>query len=143
MYNEYSPILNSMKQRMLHISKYRSENIIATLLRDICDSGKCGRISFEFNYPLSKFIHIESLSDIDDKLFAENINTHCDFVIYNKINKEVRLAVEVDGKQHESPVQKRCDERKDRILSWANIPVLRLKTTDVDCENKIRQALEI
>lgn len=141
MYDDYSPILNKLKQRLLHISKNQSENIVATVLQDICDSGKYGRIAFKFNYPLYKVIDSDALSDVEDKQFVNNVNTHCDFVIYNKIDKSIRLVLEVDGKQHIRKVQRQRDERKDRLLNAADIAVLRLSTTDVDCENKIKQAL--
>ncbi|MDE6060901.1 MAG: AAA family ATPase, partial [Clostridia bacterium] len=141
MYDEYSPILNDLKKRLLHLSEYQSENIVATVIQDICKSEKYGCIDFRFNYPLRNVIKSELLSDIEDRQFVEHENAHCDFVIYNKIDKQVRLVVEVDGKQHNFEIQHKRDERKDRLLNAANIRVLRIKTTDVDCVNKIKQAL--
>ena len=143
MYDAYLPILHSLKEKMLHISEYDSENIVATLLREICSSGKFGNIDFKFNYPLGMLIESRLLNDVEDRQFAENRKTHCDFVVYDRIDKTPRLVIEVDGKQHEQKVQQVRDMRKDRILHWANIPVLRLKTTDIDCEEKIKKALVV
>lgn len=143
MYDAYSPILNDLKQRLLHLSEYQSENIAATVIDDICKSGKYGSIDFRFNYPLRNIIKSELLSDMADRQFVEHANAHCDFVIYNKIDKQIRIVVEVDGKQHNFDIQRERDERKDRLLAVANIRVLRLKTTDVDCENKIKLALSL
>lgn len=49
--------------------------------------------------------------------------------------------IEVDGKQHEDVVQKKRDERKDRILQEAGLKLIRIKTTDVDVQNRIEQQL--
>ena len=83
MYDDYSPILTEMKKRLLNISEFASENIIATIIQDICESGEYGALSYRFNYPLRAVIKINSLTDNEDIKFVRNINTHCDFVIYN------------------------------------------------------------
>lgn len=141
MYDDYSPILAEMKKRILNISEFTSENIIATVIQDICESGECGALSYRFNYPLRAVIKTTSLTDYDDIKFVRNINTHCDFVIYNTLDKKIELVVEVDGRQHQESVQFARDRRKDRLLQGANIKVLRLPTTSMDCKEKIIAAL--
>lgn len=141
MYDDYAPILSSLKQKLLHISEYQSENIVATVLQDICQSNQFGNIKFKFNYPLCNLIRSEALDDIEDRRFVFNKNTHCDFVIYNVMDKTVKLVIEVDGKTHCNEVQQQRDARKDKLLTAVNIPILRLKTTDFDCEKKIKEAL--
>lgn len=141
MYDDYSPILAEMKKRILNISEFTSENIIATVIQDICESGECGALSYRFNYPLRAVIKTTSLTDYDDIKFVRNINTHCDFVIYNTLDKKIELVVEVDGSQHQESVQFARDRRKDRLLQGANIKVLRLPTTSMDCKEKIIAAL--
>lgn len=143
MYEAYSPVLEEMKKRLLRISDQQSENIIATVIDDICKTEHYGAISFKHNYPLRKMIHTEYLNDIEDRKFAENPNTHCDFLIFNKLDKSILLVVEVDGNQHNDPIQEQRDERKDRILNLYDIPVLRLRTTEIDCEMKIKAALRM
>lgn len=142
MYDDYSPVLEEMKKRLLKISEYESENIIATVIDDICKSEEFGIISFKHNYPLRKIIRSEKLNDIEDRMFVENPNSHCDFIIFNKLDKSIILAIEVDGKQHNEVIQKQRDERKDRILQSNNIPIIRLRTTESDIENKIKSALK-
>ena len=143
MYDDYSPVLEEMKKRLLRISEYDSENIIATVIDDICKSEEFGIISFKHNYPLRKIIRSENLKIKEDQLFVENPNSHCDFIIFNKLDKSIILVIEVDGKQHNELVQKQRDERKDRLLRLNNISILRLKTTESDCENKIKSALAL
>lgn len=142
MYDDYSPILTAMKKRLLNISEFASENIIATLVQDICESGEYGPLSYRFNYPLRAIIKISSLTDYDDIKFVRNINTHCDFVIYNMLDKKIELVVEVDGSQHQEEIQLTRDRRKDRLLQEANVRVLRLPTMSMDCKEKITDALQ-
>ena len=141
MYDDYSPILEEMKQRMLNISEYSSENIIATVIQDICKSGKYGGLDYRHNYPLRSVIKVSSLTDSEDIKFVRNVNTHCDFVIFNTLDKSIELVVEVDGKQHNEEIQAKRDRRKDRLLKSAGIKILRLPTTSMDCKEKIIDAL--
>ena len=70
-------------------------------------------------------------------IFNVGLNTHCDFLIYNKLNKEIVLVVEVDGSQHREEIQAARDRRKDRLLADAGIKILRLTTTSIECKEKI------
>ena len=137
MYDDYAPILEKTKKELLNISSFASENIIATVIDEICRSGEYGTLGYKFNYPLKYVIKTASLSDAEDIKFVSNINTHCDFIIYNKLNKEIEMVVEVDGSQHKEDVQAACDKRKDRLLTAAGIKILRLPTTTIECKEKI------
>ena len=137
MYEDYAPILEKTKKELLNISQYPSENIIATVVNGICKSGECGALAFKFNYPLKYVIKLNTLTDPQDIKFVSNINTHCDFLIYNKLNKEIVLVVEVDGSQHREEIQAARDRRKDRLLADAGVKILRLATTTIECKEKI------
>lgn len=137
MYDDYAPILEKTKNKLLNISSFSSENIIATVIDEICKSNDYGALGYEFNYPLKYVIKTANLTDPDDKKFVSNIKTHCDFLIYNKLNKEIELVVEVDGSQHYEEVQAKRDRRKDRLLAEAGIKILRLSTTTIECKEKI------
>ena len=137
MYDDYAPILEKTKKELLNISEYPSENIIATVINGICKSGECGALAFKFNYPLKYVIKVNTLTDPEDIKFVSNINTHCDFLIYNRLNKEIVLVVEVDGNQHREAIQAARDRRKDRLLTNAGIKILRLQTTSIECKEKI------
>ena len=95
------------------------------------------KMSYKFNYPLRAVIKTHTLTDYDDIKFVRNINTHCDFVIYNTLDKRIELVVEVDGSQHQESIQAARDRRKDRLLHDANVKILRLPTTSMDCKEKI------
>lgn len=121
MYDDYTPILEKTKKELLNISSFASENIIATVIDEICRSGEYGTLGYKFNYPLKYVIKTATLSDEEDIKFVSNINTHCDFLIYNKLNKEIEMVVEVDGSQHNEEIQVARDKRKDRLLTAAGI----------------------
>lgn len=141
MYEDYAPILEKTKKELLNISQYPSENIIATVINGICKSGECGALAFKFNYPLKYVLKLNTLTDPQDIKFVSNINTHCDFLIYNKLNKEIALVVEVDGSQHKEEIQAARDRRKDRLLTDAGVKILRLTTTSIECKEKIVKML--
>lgn len=142
MYDDYAPILEKTKKELLNISSFASENIIATVIDEICRSGEYGTLGYKFNYPLKYVIKTATLSDAEDIKFVSNINTHCDFLIYNKLNKEIEMVVEVDGSQHKEEIQVARDKRKDRLLTAAGIKILRLTTTTIECKEKIVSALK-
>ena len=127
----------------MNISSFASENIIATVIDEICRSGEYGTLGYKFNYPLKYVIKTTSLSDAEDIKFVSNINTHCDFLIYNKLNKEIEMVVEVDGSKHKEEVQAVRDRRKDRLLAAAGVKVLRLSTTAIECKEKITSMLAV
>lgn len=137
MYDDYAPILEKTKKELLKISNFTSENIIATLIDEICSCGKYGALGYKFNYPLKYVIKTSTLTDTEDIKFVSNINTHCDFLIYNKLDKAIELVVEVDGSQHKEDIQAKRDKRKDRLLATAGVKVLRLSTTTIECREKI------
>lgn len=142
MYEQYSPLLEELKKNLLKVSKYPSENIIATLVDEVCKSEFYSNYKFLFNYPLHKFINVDLLDNVDDKNFVQDYKSHGDFVFYNKLDKSVRLIIEVDGKNHDNPLQNKRDAKKDRILQQLNIPILRLSTHEFDCKEKIEEAMK-
>ena len=143
MYKDYASVLEPLNQRKLHISDYDSENIIGTVIKDICSEGHFGALTFIHNYPLKNVVKENGITDMQDLKFLRNPNTHCDFVIYSLLNKEIKLVVEVDGLQHRKEVQANRDKRKDRLLYNAGVKILRLPTTSIECQEKIEQALGI
>ncbi len=145
MYDDYSPVLEEMNQRLKIVSDYKSENIIATVIDDvlkevakICNNNRYGALSFKHNYPLKFVLKTDEITDSEDLKFVMNTHTHCDFVIYNTLDKSIELVIEVDGKyNHAKPEQIERDRRKDRLLKNAGIKLLRLPTTAIKCKEKI------
>ncbi|XPS50305.1 DUF2726 domain-containing protein [Aliarcobacter butzleri] len=85
-----------------------------------------------------------TLLNEEETKFVNNENTHIDFLIYSKINKQIVLAIEVDGyKYHEdSPIQKKRDKLKDEILEKYNIPIIRFATNASQESKKLKECLK-
>ncbi len=58
-----------------------------------------------------------------------NADSHIDFLLINKFNKQIFLAIEIDGYYfHSKSKQKVNDEKKKSILKKYNIPLKRFNT---------------
>ena len=143
MYDRYSPILETFKKKMLRISDFDSENIMASILRELQNDDDLHPFGFAMHYPLSKIVNPSSLADKEDARFASNSNTHLDFLIYDVLDKSPVLAVEVDGLQHVlDKRQSERDKRKDRLLlQQAGVRIVRIPTTSIDCKEKVKIAI--
>lgn len=142
MYNDYQPQLEKYRKHIKRVSNFDSENIVNTIIYNICKNKLYGDFFYQFEKPLKYILKITQDMDYEDKAFINNINTHCDFVIYNKFDSSVILEIEVDGSQHEAPVQAKRDRRKDRLLTNAGINHLRIKTNEIDVKSKIIEKLK-
>ncbi|MDY4385340.1 AAA domain-containing protein [Pectobacterium aroidearum] len=144
LYNEYSPILQDFKRRMINTSLYDSENLMATLLEDILADKIFTSFTYKHNYPLNLLISDFGILTEIEKRFGKNINSHIDFLVFNKLDKLPVLAIEVDGHQTHflDPKQKQRDQIKDSILFKLGIPLLRFPTKRSGEEEKIRKALK-
>lgn len=112
------------------ISEYDSENITYNMIKEIIARNGWDNIDVVSHVPLSDLLRdLDSLSDAEKK-YAMNDWTHIDFVIYNKMDKKMFMAVEVDGYAYhkEGTRQSERDIMKDRILQKYDVPLIRLKT---------------
>ncbi|MEX0445001.1 AAA domain-containing protein [Xenorhabdus sp. SGI246] len=144
LYNEYSPILQDFKSRIVNTSQHLSENLMATLLNEILADELFTSFTYEHNYPLSLLISDFGILTEIEQRFSQNLNSHIDFLIFNKLDKLPVLAIEVDGHQTHAldPKQRQRDQIKDSILFKLGIPLLRFPTKRSGEEEKIRKALQ-
>lgn len=112
------------------ISEYDSENLTYCFIEDIIKENNYDNLDVVVHIPL-----INLLKNIDDlekeeREYASNTWTHIDFVIFNKMNKEMIMAVEVDGYLYhkEGTKQQERDKLKEKILKKYNVPLIRLST---------------
>ncbi|MDU1032751.1 AAA domain-containing protein [Clostridium sp.] len=124
-------------------SRYDSENLMVSLLEGILEDEKYLSIGYDMHYPLRNLIRDTSLLNDREKSYVGNINTHADFILFNKLDKSPVLVIEVDGfKYHdENEVQLERDKIKNSVLEKYEIPYLRLKTNGSDEEKRIREKL--
>lgn len=106
-----------------------------------------GKYKFTYKLPLAEFVtdkkYLEAHPDLKDFVLK---NSHLDFAIYTKsINKPI-LAIEVDGELHKEEIQKERDRKKNEILEYMEIPLLRVSSKNVwdieEFERKVKAKME-
>jgi len=85
----------------------------------------------------------ESLNE-EERRFVNHPYTHVDFLIYNRVDRQPVLVVEVDGYAfHDAkPEQLKRDNLKDSILQQYRIPIIRFKTIESREEERLRIKLQ-
>lgn len=144
LYNEYSPILNAFRKRVVKKSQFLSESLMATLLDDILENDKYTSFTYKQNYRLGLVINDFEILNDEERRFGSHLYSHLDFLLFNKMDKQPVIAIEVDGYQfHDlNPEQLRRDELKNSILKKLNIPLLRLSTKGSDEQRRVEDALD-
>lgn len=129
LYKNYSEKLESLNKRLLNRSKFKSENIVDTILNE-------GFIQKEFiDYEYRREILLRNcLNDIkflslEEQEYVKN-GARVDFIVYDKMDKKPKLFIEVDGFEFHlnRPEQLKKDKLKNNIARKSNIPILRLET---------------
>lgn len=131
------------------ISEYDSENITYNSISEIIKKNNYDNLDVAVHIPLKHILKdMEQLNDEELK-YASNIWTHIDLIIYNKMDKKLILAIEVDGYCYhkEGTKQQERDKLKEKILEKYDIPLIRLSTIgsgeEKIVENGIREAMKI
>lgn len=125
------------------VSEYLSENIMMSLLKSIISQPEWSHLGLLFQYPLSMLIPSGCEITAEEKTYADNSWTLCDFLLYDKVSKRPVLVIEVDGTSfhEEGSRQSERDKLKDSILEKARVKELRLRTDGSNEREKILQAL--
>lgn len=143
LYKEYDQSLERLNAMLRSSdSEFKSEQIVAQLLRDILSTEAHQGITFHLQIQLKLLVSsVNQMLTSDERAFMEN-HASCDFVIYFTVGKKPIGVIEVDGRMHETPIQIRRDELKDSILKKSGLPLLRLKTVESHIEEKISAFLD-
>ena len=131
LYKSYSSHLNKYQQKYKNVSEHKSENLMSLIIDEVLKEDNFLHLDVVLHRQLRVIIKDFSLLNEEEAKFVNNENTHIDFLVYSKINKQIVLAIEVDGyKYHEkNQVQLKRDQLKDGILKKYNIPIMRFSTT--------------
>lgn len=143
LYSEYSERLRGFAGRLRGDMKYRSEDIIWTLLHEIIAQPAYAHLG------VVAHVRLVNLFGNLDGLPAEQVafiktSAHVDFLVFNRVTNRAVLAVEVDGFAYHAndPVQKARDEKKDSICVARGLSMLRLCTTESRERERIVTALD-
>lgn len=143
LYKEYSERLNEFASRVHGDSRYKSENIVWTLLNDILGEPAYGLLEVVSQVRLRDLLpNLDRLNE-RQKQFACSVSA-IDFAVYHKVSRRMLLAVEVNGTRfHEdSPEQQVRDELKAQIVGIYGADMLVLRTNDSNIESKVRDRLD-
>lgn len=129
LYKNYSEKLESLNKRLLNRSKFKSEDIIDTIL----DEGFIQKEFIDYEYRREILLR-NCLNDIkflslEEQEYVKN-GARVDFIVYDKMDKKPKLFIEVDGFEFHlnRPEQLKKDKLKNNIARKSNIPMLRLET---------------
>lgn len=127
------------------VSDFDSENLTYNLIDKILKENNYDNLDIAVHVPLINVLADMELLNEEEVKFATNTWTHIDFVIFNKMDKKLVVAIEVDGYyfHREGTKQQERDNIKDKILYKYDIPLIRLNTTGSGekeiLENKIKE----
>ncbi len=137
LYQEFDLSLARLDARLRREdSLYKSEQIVAQLLREALSAPECQSLKFHAQVKLDQ-IASPNNQDWTDRERAFMTRASCDFTIYFKVGKTPVGVIEVDGGSHNLPDQAARDALKNGILAKSGIPILRLRTVESRIEERI------
>jgi superfamily I DNA and/or RNA helicase len=143
LYQSYSPYLEKYLLKYKNVTGQKSENLMNIVIERILSEDIFSHLGRVIHIPLNRIIKDLSILTEREQKFVLHPNSHIDFVIYNKINNSIVLAIEVDGHEyHENnPEQLERDRVKDTILNKSEIAIMRFKTNDSEEEKRLKKCL--
>lgn len=130
LYREFDLSLARLDARLRpEDSRYKSEQIVAQLLREALSAPACQSLMYHAQIKLDQ-VASPSSQDWTDRERAFMARASCDFVIYFKVGKIPVGVIEVDGGSHDRPDQTARDALKNGVLAKSGIPILRLRTVE-------------
>lgn len=142
LYSEYDKSLEKLNFRLkLDDSKFKSEQIVAAILREIFSEREFELLILHKQIFLKQLVSMQLNNFSEREIQYMNNNASCDFVIYYDVGKRPLTVIEVDGGYHLQAVQIERDLTKNSILEKCGIPILRLPTTTGELKKKMSDHL--
>lgn len=132
LYSQYREVREAYLKNKRRVSQVESENLFYHFLQELFLQENLQDFAVAVNVPLREIIRDKVMLDETERKFVQNPWSHVDFLIYRKVDKKPRLAIEVDGAAYHKTgsVQKEVrDKTKDRVFDKCGMPLLRLSTT--------------
>lgn len=129
LYKEYSKKLEKLNKNLLNRSKFKSENIMDTILNNELKKEEYKDYKYEREIVIRNiFKNLDNLNE-EEKKYVNN-GARIDFVIYDKMDNKPKLFIEVDGFEYHknNPKQLEKDMLKDSIARKNGIDLLRFET---------------
>lgn len=142
LYREYDKSLERLAARLRQTdSEFKSERIVAQLLRDAISDPSCQALMFHSQVDLNKVAATSNTALTAREREFLNQGSSCDFVVYFKVGKTPLGVIEVDGGAHDAASQAERDALKNSILGKCGIAVLRLRTVESGIEERLARFL--
>jgi RecA/RadA recombinase len=138
LYKEYDQSLARLNARLRpEDSRYKSEQIVAQVLREKLSDISLQAINFHTQITLSQVVSSSNPALTPRELSFMRNGASCDFVLYFRVGKIPVGVIEVDGGSHDRPDQAERDALKNSILAKSSISILRLRTIESGIEKKV------
>jgi len=143
LYSNYREKRNELLQKEKKISEYNSENLMYMLICKVLSKERFLKYDVSTHIPIKMILRdMEKLNDTE-KQYAQNILTHVDFLIFEKIAKIPKLIIEVDGVKYHAQGSRQAerDELKNGILTKYGLPYIRFRTDESNEYERLVKAL--
>ena len=131
-------------QKHKRVSEYDSENLMYSVIQEVLSEEAFSSIGCAVHVSLATLVkNYEPLTE-GERQYARNPLTHVDFLLFNRMDKQPVLAIEVDGTGFHEAGSKQAerDMKKNSILEKCGVPLLRLRTDGSGEKEKIKNALK-
>lgn len=143
LYRSYAQERQNYLKHSKRISEFDSENLMYALIHKILVSEQLSNLGVSAHVPLNLLVRDKRNFTEREKVYTANHLTHVDFLIYEKVSKSPKIAIEVDGVwfHKEGSVQAERDKLKNAIFDKSGIPLLRFRTDGSGEEQILRDRL--
>ena len=145
LYSQYREVREVYLKNKRRVSQVESENLFYYFLQELFLRENLQDFAAAVHVPLREIIKDKTNLDETERNFVQNTWSHVDFLIYRKVDKKPKLAIEVDGAafHKKGSVQKEVrDKIKDRVFDKSGLPLLRLSTTGSGEAERIMNVFE-
>ena len=144
LYQGYAEQRRAYLQKHKRVSEYDSENLMYSVIQEVLSEEAYSAIGCAVHVSLATLVKdYEPLTEEECK-YARNPLTHVDFLLFNQMDKQPVLAIEVDGTGFHEVGSKQAerDIKKNSILEKCAVPLLRLRTDGSGEKEKIKDMLK-
>ena len=143
LYQGYAEQRRAYLQKHKRVSEYDSENLMYSVIQGVLSEEAFSSIGCAVHISLATLVkNYEPLTE-EERQYAHDPLTHVDFLLFNQMDKQPVLAIEVDGTGFHEAGSKQAerDIKKNSILGKCSVPHLCLRTDGSGEKEKIRNAL--
>ena len=144
LYQGYAEQRKVYLQKHKRVSEYDSENLMYSVIQEVLSEEAFSTIGCAVHVSLATLVKDYEPMTEEERKYARNPLAHVDFLLFNQMDKQPVLAIEVDGTGFHEAGSKQAerDIKKNSILKKCAISLLRLRTDGSGEREKIRTALK-